>query len=1585
MQNFRTPLQVSIRNSEDCQDPSGDKSFLQEFQSFHSAVFGTNFPDDDGSDFAQVKEPSNTSNNRQESSKGSLNTLDKNCHVICSNNRTVDSVDQVEEFTDLDEDSCDPLPLVGRTTDTANDTDVSCDEIVHAQYSENHTPTPSKTSSDDNPASAVAAPLVPTIYPQPRRLQRSVALLSRDEEDSDIEVVNPHKTLLTAQEDPIATHDTLVARMAAAGVEWVPPDQKTKKTAHVRWFAPQVEEVPAVVTSSVPTNVNENHSANATTVISSTSDNKLKEPDRTAIRANMSASKSNVQLDRVPSSTPSSIPVGGAETKLRDLETQLQKEQATRRQQDDYIRQLQKYYDNLLAKHALAEMTIDQLRLVAKVGGISESGPLSRRSDSRATLPDAILPGSDSLRPRPMENHYRAPTAPGSLRRQQGGKSSSVSFLPLCSLPTAPSDLQAGSTRSDFRINAAGQDAASRQDTSPQMIVHAPRRPKMLSASTDQLLSQQRLSLEEKRTGHAPNPSLTSTNGAAFVSESSAGQVPNPPRDSSSSRHRGATTTPQPSTSDSETANAEASSLLAQLRFALALIDEKLADFERQSKPCGTDRRRLLDVLTEELEELQRTYQSAQFLWASGSGFDNDRQIQNQMLSLASRLSATTAASAAAPENRVNRRLSFDSSSPECGIGTAGVRERPSTLASTNDSQPASSDSAVYSQPNSSASPPELNDTLQSRLETRSGRESAELHFIRLLSRYNEVKARTWDATIMKELESLMQRLLQLSDRYSLQSSVILPPKDLRAMFQLDQESNRLSEQLGNTLSGERTVFVNRNHIVFDRTSTAAAAAAAENSLSRKFRPAENTKANSSVLTPDSGLPTPPASCLGPNEFFGSPTLSPSSLKTQHQQQTSACRRLPPDVFRNVKVAASGGRLSDGDICPTDSGVGAASGTGYHSRPSSARLRDGETTDFQEFKCPYSRPTDTDGGIASCSELQAPPDSRRSSQPGASEDGLRYGSRSLHYHSKSASDQTDHSIDLMAHATLPRSPSQSMLIRDTISLEEDIRRLRRSVARLNGLNSVTSLDSTGRPCSARSSAGKSSRSDMSSPQPASGSGGPEPWQKKGVPTSKFQSSSISKVASQRLPYQHTLGNFNLGAPSNSSSDEEPHRRQAVKVLPRRLRPIKVSAPGADTSDNDMAVMQVVGVGIRPRPYDSSSLPSDSGCVLRTYQKHASASARRCRPSSRRDHSVGGLTSTSRIGLTASVTSQCSVLPVGRQKHSRNRLTCRESCGTDDVLADPPAWGGSMPSLAAAAPTRSCCELGAPRTAIPPSARRRHDFHRSQSSFQCCDSGTKLTASGIRGSRGVLPCNSCGGSGYLRNCSNCEADQPTPVISNSQCVEHSTSDQSSPPVRVVYKYTQPCIPVIMSSVRLPVRHYETWTERVYDVHEFDVTPQTQQPTCKPDCPINKPIGAFRVSDRRCRLSHRPSCYETPSPEPLRMSPSNAHRHSAFPAHKFSPTSSPSPDSDNSQQPIVSSASRIKVSGCPKPGARSHSAFRIAKSDTRVAHCVQTGLSATPAATRKKCFCDLDKLKTEVWCAVGRPDCGSLARRFRPRSR
>ncbi|VDM36354.1 unnamed protein product, partial [Hydatigera taeniaeformis] len=71
-------------------------------------------------------------------------------------------------------------------------------------------------------------------------------------------------------------------------------------------------------------------------------------------------------------------------------------------------------------------------------------------------------------------------------------------------------------------------------------------------------------------------------------------------------------------------------------------------------------------------------------------------------------------------------------------------------------------------------------------------REAAEAHFSRLLARYNKLKVVPghW-----KDIESLMQRMLQLSDRYSAYSSVMLPPKSLRRMFESDYGINNVVNQ----------------------------------------------------------------------------------------------------------------------------------------------------------------------------------------------------------------------------------------------------------------------------------------------------------------------------------------------------------------------------------------------------------------------------------------------------------------------------------------------------------------------------------------------------------------------------------------------------------------------------------------------------------------------------------------------------------------------------------------------------------------------------------------------------------------------
>lgn len=134
-------------------------------------------------------------------------------------------------------------------------------------------------------------------------------------------------------------------------------------------------------------------------------------------------------------------------------------EQATRKQQEDYIQQLQKYYDNLLAKHAAAEQTIDHLRFRSRVGpseddnavgGGTESSAGSRYS-SRSQLSVLHTPSSLGLMrrskmlsasadvfnrsPQQLVNHSLTSLAPQPPRRQT---SLSRDALPLKLKPSSP-------------------------------------------------------------------------------------------------------------------------------------------------------------------------------------------------------------------------------------------------------------------------------------------------------------------------------------------------------------------------------------------------------------------------------------------------------------------------------------------------------------------------------------------------------------------------------------------------------------------------------------------------------------------------------------------------------------------------------------------------------------------------------------------------------------------------------------------------------------------------------------------------------------------------------------------------------------------------------------------------------------------------------------------------------------------------------------------------------------------------------------------------------------------------------------------
>ncbi|OON16086.1 hypothetical protein X801_08104, partial [Opisthorchis viverrini] len=211
-----------------------------------------------------------------------------------------------------------------------------------------------------------------------------------DESPDELEPVNPHPILPFAREDPIETHDLVVAKMAADGAVWVPqstppvqhPNRRSNPPDSLRWYSAEIEEDRL----HSPTNVSNPswHGLN-------TSQQRLPQTDRIQ-QFGISTVNPLGSFKRISPSSSIAPPnrrlgiiitrfyllrfIDGHRVDCPTLKVKAlgdsAKEVARRKQQDDYIRQLQTYYDNLLAKHALAEVTIDQLRMGAQVRTDSE-------------------------------------------------------------------------------------------------------------------------------------------------------------------------------------------------------------------------------------------------------------------------------------------------------------------------------------------------------------------------------------------------------------------------------------------------------------------------------------------------------------------------------------------------------------------------------------------------------------------------------------------------------------------------------------------------------------------------------------------------------------------------------------------------------------------------------------------------------------------------------------------------------------------------------------------------------------------------------------------------------------------------------------------------------------------------------------------------------------------------------------------------------------------------------------------------------------------------------------------------------------
>ncbi|CAI2727158.1 unnamed protein product [Schistosoma spindalis] len=233
---------------------------------------------------------------------------------------------------------------------------------------------------------------------------------------SNLNKINMDSIASYAHEDPIETHDLVVAKMAADGVVWVPSSNANhstitsttaeknevhqsilQKTDQLRWYSEEIEEEkindnPIVRSNSIPESHNSIKHNSPTIHNNPTRDNNVNEThSEIAQSSNLPCRSSFSSMQKVFNSSNcnfknSQIDTPESSSKQVELEAKLEEAMIIRKQQDDYIKQLQMYYDNLLTKHALAEVTIDQLRMGIRVG-IDVNNPSDTPSQNVSNKP----------------------------------------------------------------------------------------------------------------------------------------------------------------------------------------------------------------------------------------------------------------------------------------------------------------------------------------------------------------------------------------------------------------------------------------------------------------------------------------------------------------------------------------------------------------------------------------------------------------------------------------------------------------------------------------------------------------------------------------------------------------------------------------------------------------------------------------------------------------------------------------------------------------------------------------------------------------------------------------------------------------------------------------------------------------------------------------------------------------------------------------------------------------------------------------------------------------------------------------------
>ncbi|PAA93063.1 hypothetical protein BOX15_Mlig004822g2 [Macrostomum lignano] len=149
------------------------------------------------------------------------------------------------------------------------------------------------------------------------------------------------------------------------------------------------------------------------------------QPSRARIPRSSSstASGDGASVTAAGAATSASLAASGSQDDLQ-LKQRLRREETIRQQQESVLQQLQSDYDRLLTKHALAEVTIDQLRLGSRVSVQQQQGGGADGSLGRASRWSASggLVGSNAYNtpsPQQYQRHWRQQQQQRALQQQQ--------------------------------------------------------------------------------------------------------------------------------------------------------------------------------------------------------------------------------------------------------------------------------------------------------------------------------------------------------------------------------------------------------------------------------------------------------------------------------------------------------------------------------------------------------------------------------------------------------------------------------------------------------------------------------------------------------------------------------------------------------------------------------------------------------------------------------------------------------------------------------------------------------------------------------------------------------------------------------------------------------------------------------------------------------------------------------------------------------------------------------------------------------------------------------------------------------------